>query len=150
MSTTRCEKNHGTDRSFVSQWVRQIRHILHRVPDSKGLSNFLSQSQIANDCWIYFEQAHYYLQHFKMDEELLPAYLPETDFFARVHVFTNSSASKADIWDITLIGRIDSSKGLDNLKLFTQGWHRFTYLCMNSISVDNELNLDVNKLWIMT
>lgn len=70
---------------------------------------------------IYFEQAHYYLQHFKMDEELLPAYLPETDFVARVHVFTNSSASRADIWDITLIGRIDSSKGMDNLKVFTQG-----------------------------
>lgn len=68
-----------------------------------------------------------------MDEELLPAYLPETDFFARIHVFTNNSGSRADIWDIKLIGRIDTSKGMDNLKLFSQGWcaYRSIYISMN-------------------
>lgn len=57
-----------------------------------------------------------------MDEELLPAYLPETDFYGRIHVFTNNSELTVDnMWDITLIGRIDTSKGFDNLKLFSQG-----------------------------
>lgn len=66
-------------------------------------------------------QGHYYLSNFKMDEELLPPYLPETGFLAMMRVFANRTGEDINIWDIKLNGRIDKSKGFDNLRLFTQG-----------------------------
>lgn len=56
-----------------------------------------------------------------MDEELLPPYLPETGFLATLRVFTNRTGDEITIWDIKINGRIDKSKGFDNLRLFTQG-----------------------------
>lgn len=56
-----------------------------------------------------------------MDEELLPPYLPETDFMGRIKIFTNTTLPETNIFDITLTGRIDKSKGFDNLRLFTMG-----------------------------
>lgn len=62
------------------------------------------------------------MQNFKLDEERLPEYLPETDFLAEIHVFGNQKNGKIiKYWDIILNGRIDKSKMLNDFKLFAMG-----------------------------
>lgn len=64
----------------------------------------------------------YYLQHFRIDEEYLPSYLPETDFLIEQRVFSDTKGGKSvDYWHIIINGRIDKSKSLDDFKIFTMG-----------------------------
>lgn len=64
----------------------------------------------------------YYVHNFRIDEENLPSYLPETDFLAEMHVFSDGKSGKSiNYWRIILNGRIDKSKSLDDFKMFTMG-----------------------------
>lgn len=68
------------------------------------------------------EKKHYYLQNFRIDEENLPSYLPETDFLVEIYVFSDQKSGKSvKYFSIILNGRIDKSKSLDDFKLFTMG-----------------------------
>lgn len=68
------------------------------------------------------QKKRYYLQHFRIDEEYLPSYLPETDFLVEMRVFSDAKAGKSiNYWHLIINGRIDKSKALDDFKIFTMG-----------------------------
>ncbi|XP_055316912.1 uncharacterized protein LOC129576228 [Sitodiplosis mosellana] len=66
-------------------------------------------------------KGRYYLQHFRIDEENFPSYLPETDFLVQVE----PKSGRTSFWNVTLNGRIDKSKALDDFKFFLPWAKRF-------------------------
>ncbi|XP_039488659.1 uncharacterized protein LOC120450008 [Drosophila santomea] len=60
----------------------------------------------------------YSLNNYKVDEEMLPSFLPEAKFRFAMMVSTLKSGM---IVRSTIYGRIDKSKGFDNLKRFSLG-----------------------------
>lgn len=73
-----------------------------------------------NSCPI--QKRRYYLQNFRIDEENLPSYLPETDFLVEIHLFSEPKSGRSiNFWKFILNGRIDKSKSLDDFKIFTMG-----------------------------
>ncbi|XP_062132629.1 uncharacterized protein LOC133843205 [Drosophila sulfurigaster albostrigata] len=60
----------------------------------------------------------YTLRGYHIDEELLPSFLPETNFQFGLQL---TQAKGQEIFHGTLHGRIDKSKGFNNLKMFSLG-----------------------------
>ncbi|XP_055856210.1 uncharacterized protein LOC129919376 [Episyrphus balteatus] len=60
----------------------------------------------------------YYLHDYRIDEEMLPSYVPETTLAVDI-VFT--LPSKEQLFKGKLLGKIDKSKGFNNLKIFSLG-----------------------------
>ncbi|KAH8370701.1 hypothetical protein KR093_004718 [Drosophila rubida] len=60
----------------------------------------------------------YTLQGYHIDEELLPSFLPETNFQLGLRL---AQSQGEQILQGTLWGRIDKSKGFNNLKMFSLG-----------------------------
>ncbi|XP_067645143.1 uncharacterized protein [Eurosta solidaginis] len=60
----------------------------------------------------------YMVREYQVDEEMLPNHLPEANFF----VYINFAKTKEQmIFDGKLYGKIDKSKGFNNLKMFSLG-----------------------------
>ncbi|XP_039963034.1 uncharacterized protein LOC120776443 [Bactrocera tryoni] len=60
----------------------------------------------------------YTLREYRIDEEMLPSYVPEASFFAAMKI---SKANGQSVFDGKLYGKIDKSKGFNNLKMFSLG-----------------------------
>lgn len=83
-------------------------------------SEMLKNGTMFSSCPI--QKRHYYLQNFRIDEENLPSYLPETDFLAEIHVFSEPKSGKLiNFFVLILNGLIDKSKALNDFKIFTMG-----------------------------
>ncbi|KAH8258725.1 hypothetical protein KR038_004760 [Drosophila bunnanda] len=78
--------------------------------------DLLKHGNLFKECPI--RRGTFSLTHYKVDEELLPSFLPETKFRFGLLVTRpkNERIIKAVIY-----GRIDKSKGFDNLKRFSMG-----------------------------
>ncbi|ALC43513.1 CG14455 [Drosophila busckii] len=63
-------------------------------------------------------KGQYTLQDYRVDEELLPSFLPETSF--KFSLGLNTSKHEL-IFNGVLYGRVDKSKGFNNLKSFSLG-----------------------------
>lgn len=65
------------------------------------------------------QKGTYTLQDYRVDEELLPRFLPETNFKFSLRL---AKPNKGDqIFKGMLYGRVDKSKGFNNLKMFSMG-----------------------------
>ncbi|XP_018786642.1 PREDICTED: uncharacterized protein LOC108967575 [Bactrocera latifrons] len=60
----------------------------------------------------------YMLREYRIDEEMLPSYVPEASFFVAMKI---SKANGQVLFDGKLYGKIDKSKGFNNLKMFSLG-----------------------------
>lgn len=63
----------------------------------------------------------YFLQDYHINEEFLPAYLPETIFKLTSTLYLNNSGTEHVIMNGLIEGRIDKSEGLNNMKIFAMG-----------------------------
>lgn len=64
------------------------------------------------------QKGTYTLEDYRVDEELLPSYLPETNFKFTIRL----TKPKGDqIFKGVLFGRVDKLKGFNNLKMFSMG-----------------------------
>lgn len=78
--------------------------------------DLLRHGNMMKECPI--EKGTYKLEDYRVDEELLPSYLPETNFKFSVRL----TKPKGDqIFKGMLYGRVDKSKGFNNLKMFSMG-----------------------------
>lgn len=78
--------------------------------------DLLRHGNMMKECPI--ERGTYKLEDYRVDEELLPSYLPETNFKFSVRL----TKPKGDqIFKGMLYGRVDKSKGFNNLKMFSMG-----------------------------
>lgn len=60
----------------------------------------------------------FYIHDYRIDEEMLPSYVPEANF--RV-ILELTLPNKGNLANVTINGYIDKSKGFNNLKMFSLG-----------------------------
>ncbi|XP_030385954.1 uncharacterized protein LOC115632838 [Scaptodrosophila lebanonensis] len=78
--------------------------------------DLLNHGNIFKECPI--QKGSYSVHEYRLDEELLPSYLPETDFVVSIRLKTSKNVM---LFSGKLYGRIDKSKGFNNLKMFSLG-----------------------------
>ncbi|BFF96823.1 uncharacterized protein DMAD_05372 [Drosophila madeirensis] len=78
--------------------------------------DLLKHGNIFKECPI--RSGTYSLHNYKVDEEMLPSFLPEANF---MFVLLILKPKNEMISRTTIYGRIDKSKGFDNLKRFSLG-----------------------------
>ncbi|KAH8360436.1 uncharacterized protein LOC110190199 [Drosophila serrata] len=78
--------------------------------------DLLKHGNLFKECPI--RRGTFSLSHYKVDEELLPSFLPEAKF--RFGLLITRSKNER-ILRAVVYGRIDKSKGFDNLKRFSMG-----------------------------
>lgn len=78
--------------------------------------DLLKHGQWFKECPI--QKGVYNLQNYQVDEEKLPSFLPETNFKL---TFRLSKPKSEQIFKGVIFGRIDKSKGFNNLKKFSLG-----------------------------
>lgn len=78
--------------------------------------DLLRHGNMMKECPI--EKGTYKLEDYRVDEELLPSYLPETNFKFSVRL---TKPKGEQIFKGVLYGRVDKSKGFNNLKMFSMG-----------------------------
>ncbi|XP_055908511.1 uncharacterized protein LOC129943233 [Eupeodes corollae] len=61
----------------------------------------------------------YYVHDYRIDEEMLPSYVPETTM--AVDILWKNAKKETALFKGRLIGKIDKSKGFNNLKIFSLG-----------------------------
>uniref|UniRef100_T1GAN3 MD-2-related lipid-recognition domain-containing protein n=1 Tax=Megaselia scalaris TaxID=36166 RepID=T1GAN3_MEGSC len=59
----------------------------------------------------------FYIHDYRIDEEMLPSYVPEANF--RV-ILELTLPNKGNLANVTINGYIDKSKGFNNLKMFNE------------------------------
>ncbi|KAH8261325.1 hypothetical protein KR044_007174, partial [Drosophila immigrans] len=112
-----------------SEWGNYTNVLSHKTNFCKVLKDRLAEplirlvyqdmlrfGQLFKECPL--PKGKYTLQGYHIDEELLPSFLPETNFQLGLQL-TGSQGQQ--IFDGTLAGRIDKSKGFNNLKMFSLG-----------------------------
>lgn len=78
--------------------------------------DILKQGNFIKRCPI--SKGLYTLREYRIDEEILPSYVPEANFCAEMKL---SSSNGQKLFDGKLYGKIDKSKGFNNLKMFSLG-----------------------------
>lgn len=113
------ETEPGNYTSFISRTVDLCKMLKDRNVDplSRSIYQDLQRyGKLFKECPI--QKGTYTLQDYVVDEELLPSFLPETNFKFSLRL---SKPKNQMIFKGSFYGRIDKSKGFNNLKLFSMG-----------------------------
>ncbi|XP_028893937.1 uncharacterized protein LOC105210636 [Zeugodacus cucurbitae] len=78
--------------------------------------DMLKQGNFIKKCPI--AKGQYTVREYRIDEEMLPSYVPEASFFAEMKM---TKSNGQELFDGKLYGKIDKSKGFNNLKMFSLG-----------------------------
>ncbi|KAM8707944.1 hypothetical protein ACLKA7_014985 [Drosophila subpalustris] len=85
------------------------------------LTRLIYQDLLKHGKWFKecpIQKGIYSLHDYRLDEELLPSFLPETNFKISMRL---TKPKSEQIFQGVLFGRIDKSKGFNNLKMFSLG-----------------------------
>lgn len=113
------EANEGNYTALVNRSVNLCKFLKQRSsePILKLLyEDLIKQSNFIKTCPI--KKGTYDIHDYRIDEEMLPSYVPETNFFVPLQM---DLANGVNLFKGTLHGRIDKSKGFNNLKMFSLG-----------------------------
>ncbi|EDV97195.1 uncharacterized protein LOC6556667 [Drosophila grimshawi] len=113
------ETNTGNYTNLLSKTFNFCKMIRER--NSEPLMRSIYQDMMRYGKWFTecpVKKGTYTLQNYRVDEELLPSFLPETNFKSS---FRFSGPKNEQILKGILYGRVDKSKGFNNLKMFSMG-----------------------------
>lgn len=113
------ETEPGNYTSLISRTVNLCKMLKDRNADPLTRSFYQDMQRygkLFKECPI--QKGTYTLQDYVVDEELLPSFLPETNFKLNLRL---SKPKNQLIFKGSFYGRIDKSKGFNNLKLFSMG-----------------------------
>ncbi|XP_017954933.2 uncharacterized protein LOC108650329 [Drosophila navojoa] len=113
------ETEPGNYTSLISRTVDLCKMLKDRNVDPLSRSIYQDMQRygkLFKECPI--QRGTYTLQDYVVDEELLPSFLPEANFKFSLRL---SKPKNQMIFKGSFYGRIDKSKGFNNLKLFSMG-----------------------------
>lgn len=113
------ETQPGNFTNLISKTLNFCRMLKER--DAEPLARAIYQDIMRHGKWFKecpIQKDTYTLQDYAVDEELLPSYLPETNFKLKLRL---TQQKGVQIFKGMLFGRIDKSKGFNNLKMFSMG-----------------------------
>ncbi|XP_030571422.1 uncharacterized protein LOC115770325 [Drosophila novamexicana] len=113
------ETQPGNFTNLISKTLNFCKMLKER--DAEPLARAIYQDIMRHGKWFKecpIQKDTYTLQDYAVDEELLPSYLPETNFKLKLRL---TQQKGVQIFKGMLFGRIDKSKGFNNLKMFSMG-----------------------------
>ncbi|XP_023168071.2 uncharacterized protein LOC111597527 [Drosophila hydei] len=113
------ETEPGNYTNLISRNVNFCKMLMERNVDPLARSIYQDMQRYGKffkECPI--QKGTYSLHDYVLDEELLPSFLPETNFKTSIRLFKPNSEQ---IFKGLFYGRIDKSKGFNNLKMFSMG-----------------------------
>ncbi|XP_037721893.1 uncharacterized protein LOC119554879 [Drosophila subpulchrella] len=113
------ESDKGNFSTLINRTLNFCKLLKQRSSDPlvRGIyEDLLKHGNLFKECPI--RSGTYSLTNYKVDEEMLPSFLPEANFRFGLAI---SKPKSGMIVRSTIYGRIDKSKGFDNLKRFSLG-----------------------------
>ncbi|XP_017122936.1 uncharacterized protein LOC108143195 [Drosophila elegans] len=113
------ETDKGNYSTLINRTINFCKLVKQRTSDPllRGIyEDLLKHGNFIKECPI--RRGTYSLINYKVDEEMLPSFLPEAKFRFGLQI---SKPKGGAILRSTVFGRIDKSKGFDNLKRFSLG-----------------------------